>query len=63
MSTPSSRIDSSTSSERSIVPPGVSSLTAKRLAMAVTSEGTVTTEFQRAFAEDEYAELVAGLPE
>lgn len=38
-------------------------LTAKQLAMAVTSEGTVTTEFQRAFTEDEYNDLIAGLPE
>jgi uncharacterized protein with GYD domain len=38
-------------------------LTAKRLAMAVTSKGTVTTEFVRAFTEDEQSELIAGLPE
>ena len=38
-------------------------MTAKRLAMAVTSKGTVTTELVRAFTEDEYSELVAGIPE
>ena len=38
-------------------------LTAKRLAMAVTSKGTVTTEFARAFTEDKHSEIIAGLPE
>lgn len=37
--------------------------TAKRLAMAVTSEGRVTTELVRAFTEDEFSDIVAGLPE
>jgi uncharacterized protein with GYD domain len=37
--------------------------TAKRLSMAVTRKGIVTTEFVRAFTEDEYSELVAGIPE
>lgn len=38
-------------------------VTAKQLAMAVTSEGTVTTELVRAFTEDEYLDLVTGIPE
>lgn len=38
-------------------------LTAKRLALGVTSHGTVETEFQRAFHESELAELVDGVPE
>lgn len=37
--------------------------TAKRLALGVTSTGTVTTEFQRAFHESEIEELVDGVPE
>jgi uncharacterized protein with GYD domain len=37
--------------------------TGKQLAMAVTSEGTVTTEFVRAFTEDEFTDIVTGLPE
>lgn len=37
-------------------------VTAKRLAAAVTSLGTATTEFQRAFTVDEAAEIVEGLP-
>lgn len=37
--------------------------TAKRLALAVTSTGTVETEFQRAFAESELEELIEGIPE
>lgn len=37
--------------------------TAKRLALAVTSAGTVRTEFQRAFHETEVGELVDGIPE
>lgn len=37
--------------------------TANQLALAVTSLGTVTTEFQRAFRESEVAELVEGIPE
>ena len=37
-------------------------VTAKRLAAAVTSMGTATTEFQRAFTADEAAEIVEGLP-
>ena len=37
--------------------------TAKQLALAVTSVGTVTTEFQRAFPESELGELIAGIPE
>lgn len=35
---------------------------AKRLAAAVTSTGTATTEFQRAFTVEEAAEIVRGLP-
>lgn len=37
--------------------------TAKQLALGVTSSGTVTTEFQRAFHESEIGELVEGIPE
>ena len=37
-------------------------VTAKRLAAAVTSMGTTTTEFQRAFTPDEAVEIVEGLP-
>jgi uncharacterized protein with GYD domain len=37
--------------------------TAKQLALGVTSEGTVTTEFQRAFHESEVGELVEEIPE
>lgn len=37
-------------------------VTAKRLATAVTSMGTATTEFQRAFTIEEAAEIVDGLP-
>lgn len=37
-------------------------VTAKRLAAAVTSMGTATTEFQRAFTVEESAEIVEGLP-
>jgi uncharacterized protein with GYD domain len=37
--------------------------TAKQLALAVTSIGTVTTEFQRAFHESEIGELTEGIPE
>lgn len=37
--------------------------TAKQLALGVTSTGTVTTEFQRAFHESEVEELIAGVPE
>lgn len=37
--------------------------TAKRLALGVTSAGTVTTEFQRAFRESELDELIDGVPE
>lgn len=37
--------------------------TAKQLALGVTSSGTVTTEFQRAFHESEIGELVGGIPE
>lgn len=37
-------------------------LAAKRLAAAVTSMGTATTEFQRAFTVEESAEIVEGLP-
>ena len=37
--------------------------TAKQLALGVTSSGTVTTEFQRAFQESEIGELVEGIPE
>ena len=37
--------------------------TAKQLALGVTSTGTVTTEFQRAFRESELGELVEGIPE
>ncbi len=37
--------------------------TAKQLALGVTSKGTVTTEFQRAYHESEVGELVAGIPE
>lgn len=36
---------------------------AKQLALGVTSTGTVTTEFQRAFSESELGELVEGVPE
>lgn len=36
--------------------------TAKRLAAAVTSRGTATTEFQRAFTVEEAADIVDGLP-
>jgi uncharacterized protein with GYD domain len=38
-------------------------ITAKRLALGVTSTGTVTTEFQRAFHESEIGELVEGIPD
>ena len=37
--------------------------TAKQLALRVTSTGTVTTEFQRAFHESEIGELAEGIPE
>lgn len=37
--------------------------TAKQLALGVTSTGTVTTEFQRAFRESEAEALVEGIPE
>lgn len=37
--------------------------TAKRLALAVTATGTVTTEFQRAFDEGEVEDLTEGIPE
>lgn len=37
--------------------------TAKQLALGVTSTGTVTTEFQRAFPESDLGELVDGIPE
>lgn len=37
--------------------------TAKQLALGVTSSGTVTTEFQRAFPESEVEELTEGIPE
>lgn len=37
--------------------------TAKRLALGVTSTGTVTTEFQRVFAESELDDLIEGVPE
>lgn len=37
--------------------------TAKQLALGVTSTGTVTTEFQRAFHESEIEELTEGIPE
>lgn len=37
--------------------------TAKRLALGVTSTGTITTEFQRAFHESEVEELAEGIPE
>lgn len=37
--------------------------TAKQLALGVTSSGTVTTEFQRAFHESELHELVGGIPD
>lgn len=37
-------------------------LAAKRLAAAVTSLGTATTEFQRAFTPEETVEIVEGLP-
>lgn len=37
-------------------------MTAKRLALAVTSKGTATTEFQRAFTPKESDEIVVGLP-
>lgn len=37
--------------------------TAKQLALRVTSTGTVTTEFQRAFPESEIGELTDGIPE
>ncbi len=37
--------------------------TAKQLALSVTSTGTVTTEFQRAFHESELEDLTAGIPE
>lgn len=37
--------------------------TAKQLALGVTSTGTVTTEFQRAFHESELVELTDGIPE
>lgn len=36
--------------------------TAKQLALSVTSSGTVTTEFQRAFHESEIGNLIDGLP-
>jgi len=36
--------------------------TAKQLALGVTSAGTVTTEFQRAFSESELEELIEGIP-
>lgn len=36
--------------------------TAKQLALGVTSTGTVTTEFQRAFHESELEELTNGIP-
>jgi uncharacterized protein with GYD domain len=38
-------------------------MTAKRLELAVTGTGTVTTEFQRAFREHEVLDLVEGIPE
>lgn len=38
-------------------------VTAKRLSMAVTSDGRITTELARAFTEDEHSDIVAGLPE
>jgi uncharacterized protein with GYD domain len=37
--------------------------TAKQLALGVTSTGTVTTEFQRAFPESDLEGLVDGIPE
>lgn len=37
--------------------------TAKQLALGVTSAGTVTTEFQRAFRGPEVDRLVEGIPE
>lgn len=37
--------------------------TAKQLALGVTSAGTVSTEFQRAFRESEIEELTDGVPE
>ncbi|NHN46321.1 GYD domain-containing protein [Halostella sp. JP-L12] len=37
--------------------------TAKQLALGVTSAGTVSTEFQRAFRESEVEELTEGVPE
>lgn len=37
--------------------------TAKQLELGVTSTGTVTTEFQRAFSESEIDELTGGIPQ
>jgi uncharacterized protein with GYD domain len=37
--------------------------TAKQVELAVTSTGTVSTEFQRAFHESELDELVVGIPD